>query len=156
MATRLVVVVEKAKGEFFHDRSRAAYVSIKENGCRVTWNVDTTEFKDWLTFQLSRGSRAVATSSAVDDAVKTLRGKALYEGPQHEVHVRVARHQDKVYLDLGDDHWRVVEIDSAGRRVMERPPVWFRRPAGLLPLPEPKSPGSGRRDTRFFRVFQRS
>ena len=59
----------------------------------------------------------------------------------HEVHVRVAREGDTVYIDLADETWRAVEITAQGWRVVERPPVRFRRPVGLLPLPGPKLTG---------------
>src|SRR5215470_4124102 len=47
-----------------------------------------------------------------------------------------------LYLDLGDETWRAVEIDSIGWRVIDNPPVRFRRAAGMQPLPMPASGGS--------------
>ena len=51
-------------------------------------------------------------------------------------------HDGKVYLDLCDADWRVVEIDAAGWRVVQNPPVRFRRAKAMLPLPMPVSGGS--------------
>ena len=48
----------------------------------------------------------------------------------------------RIYLDLCDEAWRAVEIDSAGWRVIDTPPVRFRRTAGMLPLPKPVTGGS--------------
>jgi hypothetical protein len=47
----------------------------------------------------------------------------------------------KLYLDLGDEIWRAVEIDAQGWRVIDNPPVRFRRAAGMQPLPVPKPGG---------------
>ena|SRR5437867_13112873 len=47
-----------------------------------------------------------------------------------------------IYLDLADAHWRAVEIAPTGWQVVEAPPVRFRRPPGLLPLPIPERGGS--------------
>jgi hypothetical protein len=58
------------------------------------------------------------------------------------VHVRVAGHEGKLYLDLADAGWRAVEIDTDGWRVVSSPPVRFRRAPGMLPLPEPMPGGS--------------
>ena len=47
----------------------------------------------------------------------------------------------RIYLDLADELWRAVEIDAEGWRVVEAPPVRFRRPRYTLPLPEPARGG---------------
>jgi len=47
-----------------------------------------------------------------------------------------------LYLDLGDETWRAVEIDATGWRVIDNPPVRFRRASGMQPLPIPVSGGS--------------
>ena len=49
---------------------------------------------------------------------------------------------DRLYLDLGDATWRAVEIDATGWRVIDNPPVRFRRAAGMQPLPVPATGGS--------------
>ncbi|MDP6607329.1 MAG: hypothetical protein QF664_13895 [Dehalococcoidia bacterium] len=71
-----------------------------------------------------------------------LRARAVFDGPEHSVHVRVAEHEGNLYLDLGDPAWRAVEISAAGWRTVTDPPVHFRRPSGLLALPEPIRGGS--------------
>jgi hypothetical protein len=47
-----------------------------------------------------------------------------------------------MYLDLADAHWRAVEIAPTGWRLIEAPPVRFRHPPSLLPLPIPERGGS--------------
>ena len=59
-----------------------------------------------------------------------------------DVFVRVGEHAGKIYLDLCDDEWRAVEIDSDGWRIVTDAPVRFRRAPGMLPLPEPLRGGS--------------
>ncbi len=46
------------------------------------------------------------------------------------------------YLDLADDSGRAIEIRSGGWTVVENPGVEFRRPAGMLALPLPRTDGS--------------
>jgi hypothetical protein len=70
-------------------------------------------------------------------ALNTLAAKARYSGPKHDVHVRVANLGDKIYFDLGDENWRVIEIDARGWRLAEDPPVRFLRRHGMLPVPMP-------------------
>jgi hypothetical protein len=68
--------------------------------------------------------------------------RALFDAPQRSVHVRIAEHGGHIYLDLADEQWRAVEIGPDGWRVIGSPPVRFRRPAGMLPIPAPERGGS--------------
>jgi hypothetical protein len=56
--------------------------------------------------------------------------------------VRVAGHQQAVYLDLGDPDWQAVEIRADGWEVIANPPVRFRRGRTVLALPAPIAGGS--------------
>ena len=58
------------------------------------------------------------------------------------VNVRIAEHEGRIYLDLADQAWRAVEIGPEGWRVNAEPPVRFRRPTGMLPLPMPRPGGT--------------
>ena len=73
----------------------------------------------------------------MSSALKTIEAKAHYDGARHEVFLRSANLGDRVYVDLCDDHWRAIEIDSDGWRVIDDVPVHFRREAGMQPLPAP-------------------
>ena len=68
----------------------------------------------------------------------TLSAVARYEGPEFPVFVRVGQADGRIYVDLGGS---AVEIWAGGWRVVERPPVRFWRPQGMLPLPHP-APGT--------------
>jgi hypothetical protein len=67
---------------------------------------------------------------------------ARFDGPECTVHIRVAELNGRFYLDLGDAAWRAVEIDAIGWRLVQNPPVRFRRPTGMQPLPVPVLGGS--------------
>jgi hypothetical protein len=92
------------------------------------------------------------SAQAVQDALGILQGKALFDGPEHRVYLRVALHQGKVYLDLGDKDWRAVEIDTDGWKVIDKAPVMFRRAKAMLPLPVPVQGGSLAELRRFVNV----
>ena len=46
------------------------------------------------------------------------------------------------YLDLGDSAGRAIRINAGEWTVVDSPPVHFKRPEGLLPLPIPSREGS--------------
>jgi hypothetical protein len=64
--------------------------------------------------------------------------RAQFDAPERTIHVRVAEHEGRLYLDLADKEWRAVEIGPDGWRVIGSPPVKFKRAAGMLPLPMPQ------------------
>ena len=71
-----------------------------------------------------------------------LQGLALFAGPTEKVHIRYGEHEGKIYLDLANEKWEVVEIGPEGWRVINDPPVKFLRTPGMRPLPTPKPGGS--------------
>jgi hypothetical protein len=90
-----------------------------------------------LRFYAERGGSP--SSEGMSSAIKTIEAKAHYDGARHEVFLRSANLGDRVYVDLCDDHWRAIEIDSDGWRTIEDVPVHFRREAGMQPLPAPST-----------------
>jgi hypothetical protein len=65
-----------------------------------------------------------ATGTALDAAairstLDLLEARALFDAPERAVYVRVAEHADHIYLDLGDEGWRAVEIGPDGWRVLD-------------------------------------
>jgi hypothetical protein len=71
-----------------------------------------------------------------------IEAKAHFDAPERIVYIRVGGLDGRIYLDLCDAAWRAVEIDSEGWRVIDTPPIRFRRSAGMLPLPIPVAGGS--------------
>ena len=67
---------------------------------------------------------------------------ALYKGLEKPVFVRVAEHDGRIYIDLCNEKWQVVEVDAAGWRVIDHSPVMFRRAKAMLELPTPVAGGS--------------
>jgi len=139
-ADRLVEMV--ANLELFHSRDEACYAVLEVNGHREIHSLRSSSFKTFLAHRFYLQEKKVPHAQAVQDALATLQGRARFEGPERDVCVRVADREGRIYLDLGDDAWRAVEISPSGWDVVDVSPVAFRRPRGMLPLPEPLSGGS--------------
>ena len=71
-----------------------------------------------------------------------IEAKANYDATERIVHIRVGGLDGRLYLDLVDETWRAVEITTTGWRVIDDPPVRFRRAAGMRALPVPVRGGS--------------
>src|SRR5215472_4699966 len=84
-----------------------------------------------------RWEQGAPSSVALQSALSVIEAKPHYDCPERIVHVRVGGLDERLYLDLCDETWRAVEIDTAGWRVVDGPPARFRRAAGMQPLPVP-------------------
>jgi hypothetical protein len=140
-ATQLVKLALAADAELFHSPEGETYATVPVDGRRETWPIKTKTVRRWLARLFYVATEEAAGAQAVQDALAVLEGKALYDGVEHRVHVRLAEHDGRVYLDLADPEWRCVEITEGGWRVMVDPPVRFRRARGMLPLPTPVAGG---------------
>ena len=135
---------DAACGELFHTATGTAYVDLLINGHRETWPIRSKRFRGWLRRRYYEATGAPwARRRSARSSICSRRGRNLTL-PSAPVHVRVAEHAGHIYLDLADEHWRAVEIGPDGWRVIGCPPVRFRRPAGMLPLPVPERRGVDR------------
>jgi hypothetical protein len=141
-STVLVGLAHRAGVELFHAADEAAYATVPVGARRETYPLRSTGFRRLLNHLFYVAAKKTAGSQAVQDAIATLEGQAVFEGPEHPVQVRLAEREGRVYLDLADREWRVVEIGPEGWRVLPAGPVKFRRPKCLWPLPVPVPGGS--------------
>jgi hypothetical protein len=128
--------------ELFTDSQGEAYAAFpvahgEAEAHRETHNVRSRGFSRWLRLRFYAERGGSPSSEGMSSALKTIEAKAHYDGARHEVFLRSANLGDRVYLDLCDDHWRAIEIDSDGWRLINDVPVHFRREAGMQPLPAP-------------------
>jgi len=137
-----ILITLAVDAELFHASDGTGYADLQVNGHRETWPLRSKGFKRWLARRFFEETGGAPSSEALHSALNVIEGKAHFEGPERIVFVRVGRHEEKLYLDLGDDTWRAVEIDQTGWRLIDQAPVRFRRAAGMKPLPVPTHGGS--------------
>jgi hypothetical protein len=126
----------------FHAPNGTPYADVVVNSHRETWSVKSSGFKQWMTRAFYERMRTAPNSEALQSARNVVEAQARFDAPERRVHVRVAGHGGRFYLDLGDPAWTVIEIGSDGWRVAKDPPVRFRRASGMSPLPMPTRNGS--------------
>ena len=103
-----------------------------------TWPIRVRTFRDILAHRYYLETKEAPNSESMEQAIAVLYGKALWEGEQIPVYVRVAGDDRRMYLDLGDTEWQAIEVTSDGWKIVETPhEVRFRRPKGLRELPVP-------------------
>jgi hypothetical protein len=133
---------EAAKAELFHTAKQEEYARIVVDDHLETWPLRSKGFRRYLRLLYWRATGRSPGSQAIQDAIELLAGIALFDRPQRPVSTRVAELDGAIWLDLANDDWEAVKVIPAGWRVVANPPVAFRRPAGMLPLPRPLPGGS--------------
>jgi hypothetical protein len=128
--------------ELFHAPDATGFADLVINGHRETWPIRSKGFRRWLSRSFYEATGGAPNSDALQSALNVIEARAHFDAPQRTVHIRVGGLNDRLYLDLGDESWRAVDIDATGWRVIDEPPVRFRRAAGMQPLPVPASGGS--------------
>ncbi len=131
-----------ASAELFHTRDKTGYADISIAGHRETWPIRSKGFRRWIGRAYYEAHGGAPNNDAMQSALGVLEARAHYDAPDGQIFLRIGELGNKLYLDLGDEAWRAIEIDATGWRVVAAPPVRFRRAAGMLPLPEPTRGGS--------------
>jgi putative DNA primase/helicase len=136
-----VLQIAETGGVLWHDADRQAFATIQRGRHSETWNVRSRDYKLYLVAEYRRQHGRVPGDQASHEALDAIEAAAL-DGAEHEAFVRVAgddpKSPEKIYLDLVDESWRVVEIDARGWQIISNPPVHFFPPKGLRGLPPPK------------------
>jgi hypothetical protein len=125
----------------FHTATGTAFADLMVDGHRETWPIRSKRFRGWLRRRYYEATGGAPSGHGISSELDLLEARAQFDAPERRVHVRIAEHEDHIYVDLADEHWRAIEIGSDGWRVNKFPPVRFRRPAGMLPLPVPERGG---------------
>ena len=151
-ADRLIRLALSAELELFHDPDQQGWASLRVDTHWENYPIRARAFQLFLLriYYLHTGESPGA--QAIRAAAELFEARALFDGEECPVHLRVAEHGGRLYLDLCDRAWRAVEIDAEGWRIVDRPPAKFRRTRGSQPLPEPEPGGSLEELRSFFNV----
>jgi len=141
--TQTALLIElAADADLFHTEEGVAFADIQVDRHAETWPIKSNGFRQWLLHQYFIKTNGAPNREAITSAIAVLEARARFDAPSSQVHVRIAGHNGKIYLDLCDAEWRAVEIDAKGWRVVDVPPVRFTRARGMLPLPTPVKGGT--------------
>ncbi|HEY8127646.1 MAG TPA: hypothetical protein VIF39_02885 [Hyphomicrobium sp.] len=151
--TQTDILLELARtAELFHAPDGVGFADLVIDEHRETWPIRAKGFRRWLLHRFLEATNGAPSSEALHSALNVIEAKAHFDAQERPVHVRVGGLDGRLYLDLCDTAWRAVEIDATGWRVIEKPPVRFRRTAGMKPIPIPMPGGSVKMLRSFLNV----
>jgi len=128
---------------YFH-HGEEAYAQINAGDHLETILLRSSAFRIWLAGIFYKKQQKPANREAIGNSIETLAARAIYDGQEHDIFTRVAQHDGKIYIDLGDPSWCAVEVSQLTWRVISSRecPVRFRRAKGTAALPMPAEGGS--------------
>lgn len=131
-----------AEAELFHAPAGDCYASFPVADHIETCSLKAKGFRSWLRQRFYAQTGKPPGAQALQDALGVLEAKAQFEGPELPIYARLAAKDGNIYIDLCNEKWEAVEVTPAGWRVVNNPPVKFRRARGMLALPCPVAGGS--------------
>ncbi len=144
-AQKLVSLALQQKESLFMTPKGEMYIRLRINGHIETLPISERggAFKRWLVYRYLEVCHVIPNANAITQALTALEAQAQWGGtPQQETYIRVAPHDGNIYLDLANEQCEVVKITPQGWSITKTPPVCFRHPEGMLPLPNPVRGGS--------------
>lgn len=122
-AVNIVNEIVNSNAMLFHDQYNTAFIAPGGNGSEIM-RINSADFKAWLSGKIWKDYNDAATPATITNVVQTLSGVALYEKRQKELSVRTSFDGKILWYDCGG---AVLEIDTNGWSINEKPPVKFRR-----------------------------
>ncbi|MCH7779357.1 MAG: hypothetical protein IH848_00795 [Acidobacteria bacterium] len=151
-AVRLVEYIEELNVELFHDPIGDAWARVEVHEHRETWSCSSKHFRQWLARLVWEKEQKAPSSESLSSALNVIQAKARFDGAEHELHNRVARHDGAIWYDLGDSEWRAVRVDARGWSIVKSPPILFRRYAHQCSQVGPRRGGELRKLLSFVNV----
>jgi hypothetical protein len=147
-----ILIQLASRANLFHTPEDDAYAQIPVRNHLENWALRTKGFRRWLIKQFYDAFGKPPGAQAMQEALGLLEARAQIDGPEFELFIRVAGHAGRIYVDLVNADWQVVEIDTKGWRVISDPPVRFRRSKGMQSLSRPAIGGSVQSLRKFVNV----
>jgi len=133
----LIVGLVVREATLWHTPDNDGFATIDVGDHREHWAIKSKAFRQWVQRLFYRANGKACNAQALQDALGVIEGQAIFDGVQHQTFVRVAQHEGEVFIDLADDKWQAIKITPQGVKSVSDPPVKFRRPKAMLPLPMP-------------------
>jgi hypothetical protein len=145
-----LVRLARAGATLFFSTKQVAFADVRIGNHVLTQPLKSAEFSDWPLGEFFKEFRKAPKLASERDAIRTLSAIAKFEtGSRWEVYLRSAQIGETLFLDVGDETGRAIEVTAAGWRVLPASPVKFQRMAGMGALPIPEHGGEIEQLRRF-------
>lgn len=148
----ILIELLKSKIHLFHDDFKEGFAKIKSLDHFEIHEIKSTSFKLWVGKVFYDVTKKTLRPDSIRQAFNALEGEALYNGKEHELSLRIAEKDGSFWYDLANDKWQAVCVNKSGWRVVDEPPILFRRLANTGPQVVPEHGGQIEELKRFINV----
>lgn len=129
-------LIEKA--EVFFTPEGDVFVTVAVADHFETHPIGSQWVRDWLITNYFNAHGRAPSTQALKDVAELMRAVARFsDATPIEVFCRIALKGEKLYIDLCNNEWQVIEITPDGWKVLNHSPVKFRRSRTMYALPNP-------------------
>ncbi|WP_017998105.1 bifunctional DNA primase/polymerase [Paracoccus sp. N5] len=123
--------------ELCHDNLESSYVIFSEQP-GIAYDVSSAFVAKRVQFDYYNRNRDALSAEGLKEVIGVLKARALFEGPEREIHLRCGGDEDLMVIDRGADEQNFVHITPEDWEIAEASPFLFRRAPdfGTLPVPE--------------------
>jgi hypothetical protein len=137
------MLVQFAKGHFdlLHDKNGDVFAM--DNRTKEVRRLGGRQFKDRLIAGFYAKTQMAVRDQSLRESLGTLQALGRFNGEPQDIHVRVAKHGEKYFIDLCEPgNSRAIELGAGYWKTIDCPPVLFVRGDAQQPLPAPQTGGN--------------
>ncbi len=129
--------------ELWHTPTKEAWATVVGDEGSVNYRIEGAEFTTWLDFKCDDQGLGIPGRDNSSKMIDALKARARYKGPMHKTHLRVSGNlTDAVYIDIGSDDGKAIELRPDGFNITDSPIHKFRRVMSMQKLSRPDQNGS--------------
>lgn len=139
VADKLVDLVFASDTELYIDQTGGPHITFPEKPI-VGFPIKSSVLRRWLAGKYWQETNKGFSGETFLQAVNSLEGKAFHEGDTKILFNRIARINNTIFYDIGDDK-QIIKISPEGWEIISNCPVKFRRFNHQLPQVQPLQGG---------------
>lgn len=140
-ADKLIHLCLQREPELFHDQHSTPYAHMGQSSYKTIIPLKSRTFKSWIASLLWEQEKKAPSNEALNSAINVLQAKAIYNGDQHTLYNRVAHDNDGIWMDMSNDVWSAIHVTAEGWKIVDNPPILFKRYSHQQPLVNPVPSG---------------
>jgi len=122
-AKKLIEITREEGIKLFCDQFKKPFALVRFNETEEVVRLGSKDFRNWLAHIAWQKRNMTVADSTIKMVINMLGGQAQFLGESHQLFVRTAWHEGKIWYDLGDG--QAVLISQDGWKIVEHPPILF-------------------------------
>lgn len=125
--------------DLWHSPDGEGFVTIPVQGHRENWAIRSRQLKNWLSARAFEEMGIAPGAQAIEDTLRVLEARAVNEGREETPWMRTGQRDGRLFIDLCNSAWQVIEVHSAGWKPIGGHDLPFIRSSSMRALPVPEA-----------------